>query len=336
MSLQPYLVDVPVKINIWIRPDCQRRQFEVIKKARPSILFIQSDGGRSDEEWRIINQHRQMFDEEIDWECTVYRLYEDHNHGMYAMGAKMRTFIWEHVDRCIFLEDDDLPAVSFFQFCAELLERYKDDERIYRICGTNIAGIREDCTSDYFFSQQGSIWGTACWKRSYDSYDDFAYGEDPYTMRLLRNITAKDHHFRNQIETFAQGGRYQGHVAGDEYYARFSSYGYHQLQIVPTRNMISMIGFGADAAHADDLRCMPRSMQQVFNTPTYEMEFPMRHPRYMIPDVAYDEMIARQFCMNHPIRNAWRRMQRFVLTVRYGGIKRAMRKVRSALHPNEQ
>lgn len=39
--MKPYLVDVPVKINIWIRPECQKRQFEIIKQARPSILFVQ-------------------------------------------------------------------------------------------------------------------------------------------------------------------------------------------------------------------------------------------------------------------------------------------------------
>lgn len=76
-ALKKYLVDIPVRINIWIRPECQRRQFEVIKKARPSILFIQSDGGRNDEEWQAIYANRKMIDEGIDWDCQVYRLYEE-------------------------------------------------------------------------------------------------------------------------------------------------------------------------------------------------------------------------------------------------------------------
>ena len=50
MELKEYLVDVPVKINIWIRPDCQRKQFQVLQQARPSILFLVSDGGRNKEE----------------------------------------------------------------------------------------------------------------------------------------------------------------------------------------------------------------------------------------------------------------------------------------------
>ena len=53
------------------------------------------------------------------------------------MGRKATDFIWQHVDRCIFLEDDQIPAVCFFQYCAELLEKYKNDMRIDRICGMN-------------------------------------------------------------------------------------------------------------------------------------------------------------------------------------------------------
>lgn len=56
--MKPYLVDVPVKVNIWTRPECQRKQFEVIKQARPSILFVTSDGGRNEREWQLIYQNR--------------------------------------------------------------------------------------------------------------------------------------------------------------------------------------------------------------------------------------------------------------------------------------
>lgn len=112
--MKPYLVDVPVKINIWIRPECQRRQFEIIKQARPSILFVTSDGGRNEKEWELIKQNRKIYDEEIDWECKVYKLYMDHNLGLYAMGKERENLIWNTVDRCIMLEDDILPSVSFF------------------------------------------------------------------------------------------------------------------------------------------------------------------------------------------------------------------------------
>ena len=90
---EDFLVDVPVKINIWIRPDCQKKQFEIIKQAKPSVLFIQSDGGRNGEEQRIINENRKMIEEGISWKCKVYKIYEDTNQGLYTMGAKTRDVI---------------------------------------------------------------------------------------------------------------------------------------------------------------------------------------------------------------------------------------------------
>lgn len=53
------------------------------------------------------------------------------------------------VDKCIILEDDIVPSLSFFPFCIELLNRYEDDKRIDRICGMNLLGTYET-GSDYF------------------------------------------------------------------------------------------------------------------------------------------------------------------------------------------
>lgn len=101
--MKEYLVDVPVKIKIWVREDCQKKQFEIIKLARPSIVFVQSDGGRNEEEWKSINANRYMIDNGIDWNCKVYKLYENVNDGLYAMNQKTISLIWDKVDRCIFL-----------------------------------------------------------------------------------------------------------------------------------------------------------------------------------------------------------------------------------------
>ena len=58
--MKPWLVNVPVRVNIWIRPECQKRQFEVLKQARPSVMFLISDGGRDKKEWEAIYQNRKL------------------------------------------------------------------------------------------------------------------------------------------------------------------------------------------------------------------------------------------------------------------------------------
>ena len=286
--MKPYLVDVPVKINIWIRPDCQRQQFEVIKKARPSILFIQSDGGRNNNEWKLINQNRELYEYGIDWQCKVFHIYENYNNGLYTMAQKTSSLIWNTVDRCIFFEDDQIPAVSYFRFCAELLEKYKDDERVECICGRNQLGISENVSSDYFFSRQGSIWGAATWKRVIQNRT-FEYGKDPYIMNLLKNSTKHDPIIWRRLKTYAYDKLCDGHIAGGEFWFEFDMHAQSRVQIIPKKNMISNIGFTSNSAHATTWDNLSSKTKKLFNTKIYEINFPLKHPIYVIPDLDFEK-----------------------------------------------
>ena len=186
--MKPYLVDVPVAIQAFIRPQMLQKQWEVIKKARPSIIFVRSDGPRETvpTDAELIAKSRAIT-EDVDWDCTVYRLYEEKNIGMYGMMRKCPPFIWSKVDRCIFLEDDQIPSVSYFQFCAELLEKYKDDLRIEKITGVNLCGDWEDTPDDYFFARVPASSGAAIWRRSYMERDlELTYAKNPYVMEHIK------------------------------------------------------------------------------------------------------------------------------------------------------
>lgn len=296
MDKKPYLVDVPVRVNIWIRPECQRKQFEVLKQARPSIMFLQSDGGRNDKEWEAININRKIFDEEVDWDCTIYKIYEDINNGLYTMSKKVKEIIWNKVDRCIFLEDDHIPSVSFFQFCAEMLEKYKDDERIHMICGNNVFGTYPDAEPyDYFFTQNGwSIWGTATWKRTIDREYPLEYADNEYIKRCIKaNVT--DFWYK-KVEGYCNGKLVDNHVPGSEYYNAINSALYHRLSIVPTRNMIKNIGIIGE--HVNFSGKKEEDIPSYFNQRTYEIDFPIKHPKYIIDDKdfgkKYEELLGHK------------------------------------------
>src|SRR5690606_3862921 len=110
-----FLVDVPVRVRVWTRPEMQKKQFEIIRKAKPRILFLVSDGPREkyvEDYQRIL--HSRAIVENIDWECCVYKIYYENNLGMYNSAKLSLEIIWREVDRCIFLEDDYLPSVSYF------------------------------------------------------------------------------------------------------------------------------------------------------------------------------------------------------------------------------
>lgn len=330
-QLKPFLVDVPVRVNVWIREECQRKQFEVLKRARPSIMFLISDGGRNEKEWEAINNNRTMFDTQIDWDCKVYKIYEEKNNGLYTMSRKGAQLIWSVTDRCIFLEDDYVPSVCYFKYCAELLEKYKDDTRITAIAGMNHLGVWDKPKSDYFFSRSGSIWGIATWKRTYEQRKTaMEYKDDEYITKLILKEATHDKYMCKQVLGYAKNEKYEGHVAGGEFYYSLNVYGQHQLFIVPKYNMISNIGCTENGAHADSYNLLPHGIRRIFNMKTYEIEFPLKHPKFVVPDDEYLKKERRIMAVGHPIIAFFRKIESVLLNFKYRGLKGIINKIKKA------
>lgn len=291
--MKPYLVDVPVVLYVFIRPDSLQRVFDVIKEARPSTLILISDGPRdhvsTDKE--LIAKSREVVSD-IDWNCVVHKLYYDKNQGMYPVFKQSDDFIFSKVDRAIFLEDDVVPSLSFFKFCADLLEKYKDDLRVQAICGMNHLGMYEDVKDDYFFSGRGSIWGYAIWKRTYDTFYDLSYGENEYVLNRLNQFAKKTKSYKKEINGYVEDKEFGGHIPGAEFYFAVNRFLHNQLYIVPKKNMIKNIGYGDGSTHANtDLRHLPKSIQNIFNMKTHEYEFPLKHPKFVFNDTIYENKV---------------------------------------------
>lgn len=289
--MRPYEVDVPVRVMLWTRPECLKRQFEVLKKAAPSTLFLISDGGRNEREMALIRESRAVF-ENIDWDCTVHKLFFEENQGMYTMMKHTRELIWSNVDRCIFLEDDYVPAVSFFRFCAEMLEKYKDDPRIEMITGHNVLGTYPDAEPyDYFFTQNGwSIWGTACWRRTAEGREyPFDYADNEYIKRCIKDNT--NDFWYKKVDGYCKGQLVDNHIPGSEYYHAINSILNHSVCIVPTKNMIKNIGTVGE--HTNLNQRIKGDGECLFNMETYEIEFPIKHPKYVIDDKHYGNLYAK-------------------------------------------
>jgi hypothetical protein len=291
--MKPYLVDVPVALYVFIRPDTLARVFDVIKKARPSTLFLISDGPRANvpTDKEKIKASRKIV-EDVDWDCKVHKFYFDKNQGMYPMSQKSKEYIFSRVDRCIFLEDDVVTSVGFFKYCSELLEKYKDDLRISMICGMNHMGVYEDTNTDYFFSKASSIWGFAIWRRTFELFNDFSYGEDGYILARLKENSRKYKRFSKSLEGYCNNKNYNGHPAGTEFFLALGMYSQNQLNIIPKKNMVCNIGCGKGSTHfSDDVRKVPRAIQNMFSMATYEYDFPLKHPTYVVEDINYEKIL---------------------------------------------
>ena len=220
----------------------------------------------------------------------------------------------------IVLEDDDVPSQSFYPFCKELLIKYKDDTRINMICGMNNLEKAEWCPYSYLFTTSGSITGWASWKRVIDMWDSKIPNlDDPYYRETYYNKYKGLYDSKKALEHYQQCND-----SGIEYYEAIlgaNLLSNNMLNIVPTLNQISNIGVVENATHSvSSLKMMPKGIRRIFFMKTYELEFPLKHPPYVMEDVKFKKEWNKVMGTDL-LRRYYRKISSILLRVRYGDFK---------------
>jgi hypothetical protein len=159
-------VDSPVLFIVFNRPESTRRVFERVGRARPPRLYIAADGPQNTSDRELCDQVRSVKDS-VNWPCEVKTWYRDDHYGSDKGVSAAINWFFENEPEGIILEDDCLPEEPFFAFCDELLERYRDDNRIMHICGINPMGKWDLEPYAYFFSRNATTGGWATWRRAW-------------------------------------------------------------------------------------------------------------------------------------------------------------------------
>ena len=316
MTLQPYKTDVAVLILFFNRPDHLKKVFDEVRKARPSRLFLYQDGPRGERDMPGIEGCRRVV-ENIDWQCEVYRKYQERNYGCDPSEYISQKWAFSIVDKCIVLEDDDVPSQSFFPFCKQMLDRYEHDNRVWMVAGFN-PEEKVDSPYDYMFTSVFSIWGWASWRRVIDTWDEtYAFLDDPDAMRQLNDVM---HQRRYCLDTLH--ACYDHRASGKAYYETIfwsSMLLNNGLAIMPTRNLINNMGVTADSTHfTSSLDTIPRRLRRMFTMQRYELQFPLRHPKHVIENVAYKESVYRTNAWGHPWIKVCRSMEELYRNLLHG------------------
>ena len=316
------IVNVPTALVFFARPDVLKVTFDAIRQAKPSILFLIQDGGRVNrlDDLTKIEECREIVDK-IDWECQVYKNYSDENLGCGMRVYSGISWAFEHVDRLAIIEDDCVPSLPFFKFCEELLEKYKDDERIDMISGMNNLGVYDTTPYDYFFSTAGSIWGWATWKRAWQTIDfNMEYVHDRDAERLITNLHGKSLYKRVRAmrEKLNRGER----LTSWSLQRGMNMFLNSGLIIIPKYNLIKNIGLTENGANSlGSIKFTPRAMRQIYYMETYEFEFPLRHPKYIINDVGFEKKLNRLMGVGHPWVRSFRAIEAIIYRMVYGDFK---------------
>ncbi len=300
------MLDTPVVLITYKRPETTRRVLERIARARPRVLYVASDGPRSAGEEPAVLATRRLFDR-LDWDCELHRDFADQNLGLALRLTSAVTNAFDRFDELIVLEDDTLPDPTFFGFCGELLERYRSDERVLQVKGTcPIPNAHRVSPYSYLFTQQAGPWGWASWKRAWERFDwSFFETERAHRHRarprarfghwlrgwrkVRRNPALRErvrrcgHYYRiwmRACDTRAISSSWAGVFA-------FGVVEHDGLVASPLRNLVSNIGFGADSIHFRNPR------HAVAGADLQPLQLPLRHPPVVAVDRDFERRCAR-------------------------------------------
>ena len=284
----PYRCKTPVAFLIFGRPEATERVFVEIAKARPRKLLVVADGPRRNQpgESQRCAEVRKIV-ERVDWDCELFKNYSDENMGCKRRVSSGIDWVFASVEEAIFLEDDCLPHPSFFRFCDEMVERYREDERIMAISGDNFQFGRKRWDYSYYFSRYPHVWGWASWRRAWKHYD-VNMSRWPMIKKAgwLDDILQNKREAAYWTEVFDQVSR--GEVGTWDYQWVFACWLQSAFAILPNVNMVSNIGFGGDATHTG-------RRSKVAEMATEEMAFPLTHPPILLRDSRADRETAKLF-----------------------------------------
>jgi hypothetical protein len=277
------MLNTAVAFFVFNRPALTDRVFSQIKKAAPRQLFIIADGPRSEcpndpmlcaTVLEIINQ--------VTWDCELHTLIRSENLGCRQSIPQGLDWVFTFTDRCIILEDDCLPDLSFFIYCENLLKHYENDLEVMTIGGCSPELTNQVHEASYYFSRYPNVWGWATWKRVWDQVEvnknhwEF-HRSTGWLKQLLPNEQHRNfwHHIfdqLNELDTWDYSLVYSCWLAGG-------------LSIRPSQNLIKNIGFEQSATHTKDVSHFLSKLIAA------KMAFPLNHPTNKIVDQTIEDRI---------------------------------------------
>jgi len=278
-------VEAPVLLITFNRPENTSKVFEKIREAKVKKLYIANDGPRKGNiEDKQAREEIKKIINKIDWDCQLFIKFQEKNLGCGWGPASAISWAFENEDRMIILEDDCVPSMPFFGYCNYLLEKYKDDTRIWLISGrSHQAGSNHFDDKDYIFTHYGHSWGWATWKRCWVEFDmemkDWpAFEKAGGAVNVL--ATEKQGKVYNQkyAKLFADK-KLQTHAW--DFQAGFSIVKNSGLCIVPAVNLIENIGyFGTHAKKKNKFHEMKASSDYRVN----------KEPKFVMISKEYEQL----------------------------------------------
>lgn len=166
------MVETPVLYIAYCRPEYARQSFDAIKRAKPKKLYFYSNiarEGRPDEKRR--NDEVRAMAKEVDWDCELKTYFREDYVDIFPSLYSAIDWVFENEEQAIVLEEDAVATMGFFEYCEDMLKRYKEEKDVWLISGNNFTPQYSPKGLDVFFSRYAGIWGWAGWRDRWNKID---------------------------------------------------------------------------------------------------------------------------------------------------------------------
>lgn len=273
------MFDVPVAIIIFNRPSFVQKMYNILQRIEPLDLYIISDAARENVpgEKEKVSACRCIL-EHPNWKCNVHLEYADTNMGCDIRIKSGLDWLFSEVKYAIVLEDDCSPEESFFYYCAELLKRYRKNNDIHYIAGSNQINTHPIVDTSYIFTYGAWTLGWASWARAWNSQRDIIDDIKKTKKEIMALGFLALSERINMIRTLDIYAK-RGFFPWDMNFV-WSGLTEKKLSIVPQTNLINHIGFNEEATHV-------KEPFAGYDGTTVPLEFPLRHPQTIVADIGY-------------------------------------------------
>jgi len=297
------MFETPVLFLIFNREDTTQKVFDAIRRQKPKYLFVAADGARKNKPDEVEKCQRvRNIIKQVDWDCELKTLFREENLGCKMAVSSAIAWFFDNVEQGIILEDDCLPDPSFFPYCEELLDKYKDDSRIGHISGNNFLPDIIDDGLSYDFCSCPHIWGWATWRRVWKNYDvHFPFWEEQKNKRPSLFVSRREKIYFSTFISDVLNNRNGINTWDTQYW--FSLRIQSQLSVYPSVNLVTNIGLSnPDATHTSK----KNGKQAV---PEANISFPLKHPLYVLRNKKLDDTTIKKLFFS------WKRLVRYFLNL---------------------
>lgn len=274
------MFETPILLIGYNRPHKIKCVIEQINKVNPKYVYFVQDGSKNKKDKKLVDETTKVVKQNIKSECLFINK-RNKNLGSKENVSSGIDWFFNNVEQGIILEDDCVPSKSFFFFCEELLNKYKNHKKVMTITGQNMLG-QYNTKNSYVFSKDFYCWGWATWK---DRFKSVNFNFKNYSKEILATL------YKNPIKRFIKKKSFNDSMSKvvDVWDVPFSFEQRFQrkFSIIPKHNLVENIGFSSESTHTKENKIDQKYLQR----DKRELYFPLLHPQKIIFEKNFDTQI---------------------------------------------